>query len=73
MVGTSGKRVLSEHQVRVSAAPVRVGQDIAPVTAVQSAGNSAEVNEVRDQNGNLQELHVTCGCGKTIVIECDYS
>jgi hypothetical protein len=73
MTGTSGKRVLSEHQVRVSSAPVRVGTDTAEPVAGQSQNGAATVNEVRDQTGNVVEIHVTCDCGKTVVIGCDYS
>ena len=73
MTGISGKRVLSEHQVRVSSAPVRVGKNKAAPIAEPSHAGTATVNEVRDQTGNLVEIHVTCDCGKTVVIACDYS
>ncbi|GEM_PF-6428349 len=73
MTGTSGKRVLSEHQVRVSSTPVRIGTDVAAADAIDTTGGSAKVSEVRDQTGNLVEIHVTCDCGKTVVIACDYS
>ncbi|MCP4171430.1 MAG: hypothetical protein GY758_11725 [Fuerstiella sp.] len=71
MTGTSGKRVLNEHQVRVSSAPVRVGTNTAAPGPRDSG--TANINEVRDQTGNLVEIHVTCDCGKTVVIACDYS
>ncbi|MDG1894894.1 MAG: hypothetical protein P8J37_08300 [Fuerstiella sp.] len=73
MTGTSGKRVLSEDQVRVNSAPIRVGTSNTSAVAGQTQGDSATVEEVRDQSGNLVEIHVTCDCGKTAVIACDYS
>ncbi|MCP4784334.1 MAG: hypothetical protein GY903_31890 [Fuerstiella sp.] len=73
MSGTSGKRVLSEDQVRVSSRPVRIGTDVAAPVGSESADGLASVNEVRDQSGNLVEIHVTCACGKTVVVACDYS
>jgi hypothetical protein len=72
MTVSSGKRVLSEHQVRVSSAPVRVGTN-SNASVAEPKNGSATVNEVRDQTGNLVEIHVTCDCGKTVVIACDYS
>ena len=73
MTVSSGKRVLSENQVRVSSTPVRIGTDVAEAVRSDTKGGPATVNEVRDQTGNLVEIHVTCDCGKTVVIACDYS
>ncbi|HIF00371.1 MAG: hypothetical protein ABGZ53_09155 [Fuerstiella sp.] len=73
MSGTSGKRVLSGHQVRVSSTPVRIGTYAAAAVGSDSKGGLARVNEVREQSGNLVEIHVTCDCGKTVVVACDYS
>ena len=73
MTGASGKRVLSENQVRVNSTPVRIGTNVAAAVGTDAQGGSAKVNEVRDQTGNLVEIHVTCDCGKTVVIACDYS
>ena len=65
--------MLSENQVRVSSTPIRIGTDVADAVRSETKSGPAKVNEVRDQTGNLVEIHVTCDCGKTVVIACDYS
>ncbi|MEZ6061530.1 MAG: hypothetical protein R3C19_14385 [Planctomycetaceae bacterium] len=63
-------RVLSQADVRVSSAPVRVGED-SPAGHAHVDG-VASVSVQRDTNGDVVEIHFRCACGETTVVNCKY-
>lgn len=62
-VQTPTSRILSAEAVRVSRERVAV--------AAAKCEGQPQV-QTREQGGVIREIVVTCGCGKTIVVECDY-
>ncbi len=78
MTEATRNRILSGGEVRVSAAPIRVGANSAMGMQSGSPHTNGEahhaptVKEVRDAAGNVTQIHVQCGCGQTTVIECEY-
>ncbi|MCA9085935.1 MAG: hypothetical protein KDA81_17875 [Planctomycetaceae bacterium] len=65
-------RVLSQQNVRVSSAPVRVGVRMQPSNTTDARPGAAKVEQVCDASGNVTEIHVHCQCGHITVIACDY-
>jgi len=79
MSEASRSKILSGGDVRISAAPVRVGANSAFGSNAGmphhhgDADGTPKVQEVRDASGNVTEIHVQCGCGQTTVIACEYA
>ena len=79
MSEASRNRILSGGDVRVSAAPVRVGVNSpfgangTPSHQHGDTDGAPQVKEVRDAAGNVTQIHVQCACGQTTVIECEYA
>ena len=73
MIDGAKTRVLSENDVTVSSAPVRVG-GVLPVERPVEPEESCEaaVREIRAADGTLTEIHVQCSCGNTTVVVCEY-
>ena len=72
MIYGSKGRVLSQQQVRVSPAPVRIGAKAQRVESSAEDAGGVRVEQVRDPSGNVTEIHVYCKCGNVTVIACDY-
>ncbi|MEQ9407233.1 MAG: hypothetical protein RIK87_05880 [Fuerstiella sp.] len=72
MIEGSRSRVLSGKDVRVSAAPVRVGGRTIHHDHQDAESGPATLREVRDADGNITEIHLRCGCGTTTVVLCEY-
>lgn len=72
MIESSRSRVLSENDVQISAAPVRVGGIPLPPRE-SKAECEASVREVRDDANRLSEIHVQCSCGESTVVICEYT
>ena len=62
---------LRANNVRHSAKPVMVGGPVQPTVA--ECTSEATVTDVRDENGDIREIHVTCECGKVTVVACQYA
>lgn len=60
--------LLSASHVRQSPTPVLVGGP----PRQTACSSEATVTEVRDELGDLREIHVTCECGKVTVVSCRY-
>lgn len=71
MVQQPRGRVLSQADVRVSTAPIRVGDD-SPAAAAAHVHASPDVSVQRNAQGDVVEIHVRCACGQTTVIDCQY-
>ena len=60
-------RVLSRQQVQISASPVAVGE------GHRCSHGTPQVHMKTDpQSGDVLEIHIRCGCGDDIVLECHY-
>lgn len=75
----AGSRILSQTDVRLSDAPVRVGESSAAIAAamggVQTDAEHSHVTELsvdQDAVGNVVRIHIRCLCGENITISCDY-
>jgi hypothetical protein len=64
---TGAPRILSAGAVRVSRDRLAVGAPLDDVC------QSTPKVQVRQRNGVVAEIVVTCGCGQQTVLECDYS
>jgi hypothetical protein len=78
MAGSRSK-VLSHAEVRLSDAPIRVGESsqTQALEQTQSRLQSDHVHETsisldHDQHGNVAVIHIRCQCGEDITISCDY-
>ncbi|MEO2036622.1 MAG: hypothetical protein ABGZ35_31485 [Planctomycetaceae bacterium] len=78
MQGTRSK-ILSQTDVRLSDAPVRVGESpdaiaaaLQDATAATGHNHTPEVSVDHDLLGNVVRIHVRCVCGEAISISCDY-
>jgi len=78
MAGARSK-ILSQTDVRLSDAPVRVGESsVAIAAAMEDATSTAghdhapEVSVDHDAAGNVARIHIRCLCGEAITISCDY-
>lgn len=75
----SRQKVLSQTDVRVSDAPVRVGESPLAMALAASGspsdphGHSPELSVEHDGAGNVVRIHVRCQCGEDITISCEYS
>jgi hypothetical protein len=67
MQGTRSK-ILSQTDVRLSDAPVRVGESPDAI----GHNHTPEVSVDHDLLGNVVRIHVRCVCGEAISISCDY-
>jgi hypothetical protein len=56
----------------LSAGYVRVNRDRATAGAESASADGQPRIETREHGGVVQEVVVTCTCGKHIVLECDY-
>ena len=54
----------------LAAGAVRVSRERVPVAAPQCEGQPQV--HTRELGGVIREIIVTCGCGKSVVVECDY-
>ena len=66
---TARTTLLSSDNVRHSDRPVMVG---GPARLPEHIEHDATVTSVRDEAGDVREIHVTCGCGRVTVISCEY-
>ncbi len=77
-MSAASSKILSSSDVRLSHAPVRVGE-------VQPSGGASgsqkrddvhnhepEVALEHDANGNVSTISIRCRCGEEITIACDY-
>jgi len=78
MAGSRSK-VLSHSEVRLSDAPVRVGESPQTQAAEQTQSklqsdhiHQTSISLDHDQHGNVAVIHVRCQCGENITISCDY-
>jgi hypothetical protein len=55
----------------LSAGAVRVSRERAPVASASNCEGQPRVH-TREQGGVVREIIVTCPCGKSVVVECDY-
>ncbi len=75
---TATTRILPGTAVRVSDAPIRVG-DIQALRAMNPPpGDSSPPHETtlrveHDAAGNVARIHVQCRCGEESVIVCEYA
>jgi|GEM_PF-4667962 len=79
-MSTASSKILSSRNVRVSDAPVRVGD--VQTSAALSNGNTPgtdgnhnhepEVALEHDANGNVATITIRCRCGEELTIACDY-
>ena len=44
-----------------------------PARMPDKLDHDATVTNVRDEAGDVREIHVTCGCGRVTVISCEYA
>jgi len=63
-------RILSRQQVRLSDAPVAL--DLQQVCSAAATGPAGIQIETDPLTGDILTIRVTCGCGETTVIECQY-
>lgn len=56
-------QIISGHQVRVAAQPI--------VVTERSLDGAPQVQLKRDGN-RIKEIHIRCGCGELIILDCEY-
>ena len=62
-------KVLSQADVRMSTAPVRIGEGQAAAQPV----HQSEIKVEHNSEGDVIRIRVECRCGGTTVIDCDYA
>ena len=55
----------------LSAGHVRVNRERAPALGEPECEGAARV-ETREHGGVIREIVITCTCGETIILHCDY-
>jgi len=78
-MSTASSKILSSSDVRISDAPVRVGEAQAPGASPNLNGHGSgdgkhepEVSLEHDAAGNVATISIRCQCGEEITIACDY-